>query len=73
MPLWAALAIVLAAYVVRSVSRGFDFAPDLPGDAVALISLLVVLVLVGWLRRDDKRRDALDSQNAADDASDPES
>ena len=73
MPLWAALAVALAAYGVRSVSRGFDFTPDLPGDAVALISLLVVLVLVGWLRADDARRDALDSESATGDTSDPES
>jgi hypothetical protein len=72
MPLWAVLAVVVAAYGIRSASRGFDFSPDLPGDAMVLVILLVVLALVGWLRADDKRRDALESEDVVD-AEDPES
>jgi hypothetical protein len=72
MPLWAVLAVVVAAYGIRSASRGFDFSPDLPGDAMVLVILLVVLALVGWLMADDKRRDALESEDVVD-AEDPES
>ncbi len=38
LPLWAALAIVMAAYALRSLlMRGGDFSPDLPGDAIVAI------------------------------------
>lgn len=43
MPLWLALALPLAAYLYRSVMRGFDFAPDLPIDALVLAIYLLVL------------------------------
>ncbi len=72
-PLWAAVAVVATAYCVRSVSRGLDFAPDLPSDLVVLVALVVVTALVGWLRADDARRDASDSDVETSNASDPES
>lgn len=43
-PLWAAVAIAAAAYLVRSVARG-SFRPDLPQDAVVFGALLFVLAL----------------------------
>lgn len=43
-PLWAAVAIPAAAYAIRSLLRG-SMAPDLPGDAMMLASLVIVLVL----------------------------
>lgn len=70
MPLWAALVLALAAFAVRSVSRGFDFTPELPWDAIALVALLVVVAVVGWLRADDARRDT--AAGAARDGEDPE-
>jgi hypothetical protein len=45
MPMWAAVAVVAAAYVVRSLIRGGDFRPDLPMDAI-LAAVLVCLVIV---------------------------
>ena len=74
LPLWAAFAIVAAAYVVRSVARGFDFHPDMPTDAVVLAALLVVVAVVAYVRADDARHSAQNPQpdetpagNAADD------
>ena len=58
LPLWAAIAIPVAGYVVRSVARGFDFTPDLPVDAVVLALLLAVVALVAWRRIDDARHAA---------------
>ncbi len=51
MPLWAAPAIVGAAYVARSiVVRGGDFRLDLPNDAIVALALLLAVVLVGVAR-----------------------
>ena len=51
-PLWAALAIPGAAYVVRSVFvRSGDFAPDLPQDAIVASALLVAIAVAVALRR----------------------
>lgn len=49
LPLWAAIAIPAAAYLYRSVVRGFDFRPDLPADglAFALYVLVLAIVVVG--------------------------
>lgn len=66
MPLWAAFAIAGAAYVVRSITRGFDFRPDLPMDAILLVLLVLAVGLVGWLRADDARRDAEESAHGDD-------
>jgi hypothetical protein len=52
LPLWAALAIAGAVYVVRSlVLRDGDFAPDVPGDVIALVALVVVVGIVAAARR----------------------
>lgn len=50
LPLWAAVAIGAAAYTVRSVSRGGDFTPDLPGDVIAYGLLVLVIAAVGLAR-----------------------
>lgn len=42
----AAVVLVLLAYVVRSVTRGFDFTPDIPGDLVVLGAAGILLGLV---------------------------
>lgn len=49
-PLWAAVALPAAAYVVRSLMRGGDFRPDLPSDALAYFLLALVVVAVGIAR-----------------------
>lgn len=46
LPLWAAAAIPVAAYLARSAIRG-DASPDLPGDAV-VIAVVVAALLLGW-------------------------
>jgi len=51
LPLWGACAIALVAYAIRSVSRGFDFRPDLPSDLLVLVLFLAVLAVVGVVRR----------------------
>jgi hypothetical protein len=50
-PAWAAVAVVAAAYVVRSALRGWDFAPDLPWDLVVALTLVALLVARSVLRR----------------------
>lgn len=56
MPLWAAVAIPAAAYAVRSLLRG-SIAPDMPGDAVVLASLSIVLALAARYRSAAQRSD----------------
>jgi hypothetical protein len=60
-PLWAAVAIVAAAYFVRSISRGFDFSLDLPVDAIVLGGFTVLLVIVALARRATSSDDGEDS------------
>jgi hypothetical protein len=50
LPLWAAVALPAAAYVARSIIRGGDFTPDLPGDAIVYGLLALVVVAVGLAR-----------------------
>lgn len=50
LPLWAAVAIVAAAYLIRSVLRGMDFRLDWPADAVALGLFAAVLLMVAYVR-----------------------
>jgi hypothetical protein len=45
MPMWAAVAIVAAAYMARSALRGWDFRPDLPVDAVLATTFVALIVL----------------------------
>ncbi len=67
LPLLAALAIAGAAFVARSVMRGFDFKPDMPTDAVVLVALLVVIALVAYVRADEARH----GQSTEDDDAGP--
>ena len=61
MPAWAAVAVVAAAYLVRSAVRGWDFRPDLPLDA-AIGGVLIGLVVLRTLTADWARRDETDDR-----------
>ena len=50
LPLWAAVAIVAAVYLVRAVIRGMDFRLDWPADAVALGMFALVVGMVAYVR-----------------------
>jgi len=50
MPLWAAVALPAAAYVIRSLLRGGDFRPDLPWDLIAFGLLAIVILAVAVAR-----------------------
>lgn len=50
-PLWAAVGLPAAAYLVRSIARGFDFRPDFPGDILAAGLFAVCLIVIGTVRR----------------------
>lgn len=57
-PLWAALAIPIAAYATRSLLlRGGDFSPDLPQDAIVGAMVVAAVVLVGVARRTTRDRE----------------
>lgn len=67
MPLWAAVAIPAAAYLLRSAVRG-TLRPDLPADAIALGALVVMVLLATTLgssahRRDEDAGEELDHQH----------
>ena len=50
-PLWAAAALPVAAYVFRSVFlRGGDFRPDLPVDAIIAVLLVLGIAITAWYR-----------------------
>ncbi len=49
-PLWAAAAIPAAAYLVRSIVRGWNFAPDLPLDALLGALLILLAGIAYWIR-----------------------
>lgn len=52
LPIWAALAVPAAAYVVRSlVLRGGDFTLDLPDDLIAAGVIAAAIALVSYARR----------------------
>lgn len=51
LPLWAAFALPAAAYLYRSITRGFDFRLDLPLDVLVLAMFAFVLGLAMWSRR----------------------
>jgi len=70
MPLWAAIAVVVAAYAIRSGIRGWDFVPDLPLDALVFGMFVVLVVLVALARRaadpdegDDYLTDEMDTED----------
>jgi hypothetical protein len=50
-PMWAAITIVVAAYLARSALRGFDFTPDLPLDAIIAVAVVFLLLLRRWATR----------------------
>jgi uncharacterized membrane protein len=51
LPVWAAFAIVLAAYLVRAfVLRDGDLRPDLPSDAIVAVIVVGGIGAVAWLR-----------------------
>jgi hypothetical protein len=68
LPLWAAVALPAAAYVVRSLIRG-SFALDLPLDLVAYALLAFVVIAVGIGRArlahepDDEGADQIDDDH----------
>jgi hypothetical protein len=51
-PLWSAVAIVAAAYLVRSFVRG-SLRLDLPLDAVVVVALIIVVGIVAFVRHED--------------------
>ncbi len=55
MPLWAAVALPAAAYLIRSILRGGDFRPDLPWDLIAFGLLAIVILAVAWARSNAAR------------------
>lgn len=61
LPIWAALAIAGAAYLIRSyLWKNGDLRPEMPQDAVALIAFVTGIVFVAWARsrsRDDESDD----------------
>lgn len=70
-PLWAAIAIAVAAYLGRSVIRGGDFSPDLPLDAIIAAALAFLILVRLWLPRepppdeaDDRRTDEVRNEDA---------
>lgn len=69
LPLWAAVALPAAAYVARSLIRGGDFRPDLPGDAIAygLLALVVAAVALARARAADDGDDTLSREVRHDD------
>lgn len=80
LPIWVAIAVAAAVYVGRSILRGFDFRPDLPGDAVAPVLFAAVLGIVAYVRtkygRDDSEggscpRADTDDDRSPDDSHEP--
>lgn len=68
-PVSLAVAIVAAAYVVRSAMRGFDFRPDMPVDAIAAALFLLVLGMVAYMRHEARADEAADEgADTADDS-----
>ncbi len=62
LPLWAAVAVAVAAYVFRSVVRGFDFGLDVPEDLIAFGVFALAIAAVAYSRR--TRRDEREDQAA---------
>ena len=66
LPLWAAVAIAAAAYVYRSVSRGFDFRPDLPLDGLVFALFVALLAIVYFGRRARAQYEAEEDEREED-------
>jgi hypothetical protein len=67
-PLALAAAIAAVLYVLRAALRGFDFRPDMPQDAVALVAFLVLLSAVAYVRRHYAQRPSDDVAEEAPEA-----
>lgn len=68
MPISLALAIAAGLYLARAALRGFDFRPDMPQDAVALVAFIVLLGAVAYVRhryRHDPTDDAGEQDSGA--------
>jgi uncharacterized membrane protein len=64
LPIWGALSVITAAYLVRSlVLRGGDFTPDMPSDAIAAVALLVGVCGVAWVRFTMRDEDSSSSES----------
>jgi len=57
-PLSAAVGLPAAAYVLRAAVRGWDFAPDLPADAILGIVLVVFVASAWWVRRSSAAKES---------------
>ena len=68
-PLWAAAALPVVAYALRSAVRG-TLAPDLPDDLVVLVVLVFVLLLAARHRTatHGRRNELADEMRDGDDA-----
>ena len=51
LPLWVAFVLPAAAYLYRSIARGFDFRPDMPVDVLVIAMFAFVFGLAVWSRR----------------------
>jgi hypothetical protein len=69
LPLWAAFAIPLAAYLLRSVVvRSGDFSVDAL-DAIVLLLVASIVAIIGLLRREDRgKQEPSDEHNGEDSA-----
>jgi hypothetical protein len=51
LPIWAALAIAGAAYLIRSyLWKAGDLRPEMPQDAIALVAFATGIAFVTWAR-----------------------
>jgi hypothetical protein len=71
LPLWAAAAIVAAAYLIRSILRGMDFRLEWPADAVALGLFAAIVVMVAYVRNVIALGDEVDQAPQDDDEGPP--
>jgi len=66
-PLWAAVAVPIAAYAVRSITRD-SARPDLPMDVIVLACWLLVLLLAArYGSAAQRRHDDLDAETGETD------
>jgi len=67
LPLWAAVLILGAAYVLRAlVLRHGDFSLDLPGDAIAFVTLTVGIAFVAWARHGEAHENSKEDNARTD-------
>lgn len=70
LPIWLAALIPAAAYVYRSIVRGYDFRPDLPVDALVLGMFVTLLAVVYVGRRARAQYEREEHEAAEDDRED---